>query len=337
MDHIDSARIEHDDDAGLDPSLYNESIAESDTTSLSPSVFDYVYENGRRYASNRTGNDSILPNDEQEQERLDMTHHVCNLLLDGELFIAPVDLTGEKGVDGEPIRVLDVGTGTGIWAIDLGDQYPHVQVLGIDLSPIQPTYVPPNVRFEIDDLEAEEWNYNKKFTFIHVRLMMGSVKDWPVLIKKIYKNLLPGGYIQIHEVDVAQPQSDDGTHLNTSILEYSSKLSEAARKAGRPVDLAPKLQGYIEDAGFEGVTKIIRKAPIGAWPKDPRLKRIGHANYIGSLSGVEAYGRLLFTKVLGWSDEKAMELINRTVNDLHNKKLHLYYSQYYYYAQKPKE
>ena len=67
------------------------------------------------------------------------------------------------------------------------------QVIGIDLSPIQPDFVPPNLVFEIDDIE-EEWEYKRKFDFIHSRMMTGSIHDWPKLIKSIYNNLNPGGW-----------------------------------------------------------------------------------------------------------------------------------------------
>jgi hypothetical protein len=35
----------------------------------------------------------------------------------------------------------------------VGDLFPAANVLGIDLSPIQPEWVPPNVRFMVDDVE----------------------------------------------------------------------------------------------------------------------------------------------------------------------------------------
>lgn len=77
----------------------------SDTSSVTSSMFDYEYENGRRYHAYRAGQ-YLLPNDETEQERLDMTHHVFLLTLKGELCATHLD---------NPQKILDIGTGTGIW------------------------------------------------------------------------------------------------------------------------------------------------------------------------------------------------------------------------------
>lgn len=68
-------------------------------------MFEYTYENGRRYHAYRAGQ-YLLPNDEAEQERLDMTHHVFLLSLDGALCVTELD---------DPQEILDLGTGTGVW------------------------------------------------------------------------------------------------------------------------------------------------------------------------------------------------------------------------------
>jgi len=84
-------------------------------------------------------------------------------------------------------KVLDLGTGTGIWAIDFADEYPSTAILGTDLSPIQPSLVPPNCRFEVEDA-ADEWVYPPEcFDLVHIRSLFGSIEDWPALYKQAYQ------------------------------------------------------------------------------------------------------------------------------------------------------
>jgi SAM-dependent methyltransferase len=101
---------------------------------------------------------------------MDLAHHLFTLTFDGKLFIALIPF--------HISNVLDIGTGTGIWAIDFADAHPSAIVIGTDLSPIQPTWVPPNVKFKIDDCEAE-WTYpDNYFDYIHIQGLSGCVKDW---------------------------------------------------------------------------------------------------------------------------------------------------------------
>jgi hypothetical protein len=92
-------------DADAD-SAYGDSIA-SETASLTSSLLNYQYENGRRYHSYKAGK-YFAPNDEQELDRLALLHHIQSMILGGELHRAPVT---------SPQRILEIGTGTGIWYI----------------------------------------------------------------------------------------------------------------------------------------------------------------------------------------------------------------------------
>ena len=47
---------------------------------------------------------------------------------------------------------MDVGTGSGAWAIEVADHYHKCRVVGTDLSPIQPELAPENVEFIVEDL-----------------------------------------------------------------------------------------------------------------------------------------------------------------------------------------
>lgn len=68
---------------------------------------------------------------QKELDRLDLQHHVIRLLLNDELHLAPLQ---------DPRRILDIGTGTGLWAIEMGDRFPNAQIIGTDLSPTQPLW-----------------------------------------------------------------------------------------------------------------------------------------------------------------------------------------------------
>ena len=72
-----------------------------------------------------------------ELERLDLQHELYLALLDGRLYLAPID---------DPQKILDIGTGTGVWATDMAERFPKAEVIGTDLSPVQTLeYVAPHL------------------------------------------------------------------------------------------------------------------------------------------------------------------------------------------------
>ena len=84
-------------------------ISSQASISISPAALNYPFYHGRRYHAFREGR-YVFPNDEQEQNREDLKHAMIINLCGGRLHFAPI---GEH-----PQRVLDLGTGTGIWCID---------------------------------------------------------------------------------------------------------------------------------------------------------------------------------------------------------------------------
>ncbi|KAL1962249.1 hypothetical protein VTN77DRAFT_9905 [Rasamsonia byssochlamydoides] len=308
-----------------DFSVYEET-ARSDTTSLASSVLNYQYENGRRYHAYSQERKYMMPNDDTEQDRLDLVHHIFSLILDGELFVAPVK---------QPQAILDLGTGTGIWAIDVADKFPSARVIGNDLSAIQPSWVPPNVEFVIDDFE-KDWMYDENyFDFIHARTLAGSVQDWPWLMRQAYNHLKPNGYFEVADVTM-WGWSDDGSLKDDSpYIQYLKNLHKAGEKIGRDVNIATKLKHWVEEAGFEDVVEKVYILPLGPWPKDPKLKELGKWTYIQFPDAIDAYGLRLYTQVLGWDANEAKIHHALVKQQLRDRSLHAYSKIYVVYGRKP--
>lgn len=67
----------------------------------------------------------------------------------------------------------------------VGDLYPSAEVTGLDLSPIQPVWVPPNVKFLVDDVE-DTWLNGDNFDMVHMRNMVPILKSPVDLLREIY-------------------------------------------------------------------------------------------------------------------------------------------------------
>jgi trans-aconitate methyltransferase len=146
---------------------------------------------------------------------------IFRAVLNGHLHRAPLPPTARQ--------VLDMGTGTGNWAIDFADEHPDSEVLGVDLSLVQPSSVPVNCQFFVDDL-CSHWVYEKKFDFIHGRTLMGSIQDWTALVGETYENLTDGGWVEFQEFEPAIQTDDDSFERAPTVRFWSEKFSEAAVK-----------------------------------------------------------------------------------------------------------
>jgi hypothetical protein len=71
----------------------------------------------------------------------------------------------------------------------VGDKYLSAHILGIDLSPIQPDWLPPNVRFMVDDVESPWLHPSSHFDYIHSRHTVMAVRDWMKLFRRAIESV----------------------------------------------------------------------------------------------------------------------------------------------------
>ena len=295
----------------------------SDTTSLRSSIVANFEEHGRSYHAYREGS-YHKPNDDRENERLDIMHALLLTLRHGKLYEAPIV---------NPKRILDCGTGTGIWAIEMGEAFPSASILGTDLSAIQPWYVPPNVEFQIDDLN-DEWTFKHQRDFIFCRYLVGSRLDYPKLYRQVEANLVPGGWCEALDFDLVY-RSQDGTLTEDHRMhQWISLFGKTCIDRG--VDPSPgvSLKKWMDDAGLINVAGKCYICPLGPWAKDPRLKQLGAYNLLQTLEGMEGFSLPIFTRYLGWTAEEVQILLAEVRQELRDPRIHAYLNIYAAWGQK---
>ncbi|KAI5808395.1 S-adenosyl-L-methionine-dependent methyltransferase [Pyronema omphalodes] len=292
---------------------------DTSTASLASSVNQYIFENGRRYHAYYGPDKYLLPTDQKEQDRLDLNHEIIRLLSDDRLHEAPLN---------KPHRILDIGTGTGIWAIDMADKYPMAEIIGTDLSPIQPEWVPANCRFEVDDAMLQ-WTFSDdSFDFIHCRNISSGVSDWNHLVTEMMRCTNPGGYVELCEYSYTI-NCDDGTMKPDNAAKiYVDHLREAMKKMGRPAPTLQSMEMLLLKAGFQDVHTSETKEPLGLWPRDPTQKKIGAMSLLNCEGAFESYGMATFTRVLGMEVQKAREICDNALAAVRNKNYHMYLKLY---------
>ena len=225
----------------------------------------------------------------------DLQHHLWRLTLDGALYLSPLPpLTSS---------VLDVGTGTGIWAIDFADEHPEVTILGTDLSAVQPAYVPPNCSFEVDDVESD-WTFNHPFDFIHIRFLTVGMRDWSKFFHQAFQHLQPGGWLEVQEFVLGYRLAPSTIHQNPATTSWTKALADAAAKVNIDVTAPVHFGHLLEAAGFRDwkVEKPIW--PIGPWSESRKAKRLGNWARQDLQDALSAVSLAFLTRVEGWTREE---------------------------------
>ncbi|OTA98458.1 hypothetical protein M426DRAFT_109886 [Hypoxylon sp. CI-4A] len=295
----------------------------SSTTSLHSSLYNFVQENGRTYHRYKEGR-YFLPNDTAEQERLDLQHQLFTIAIGNKLNIAPIP--------DNPGRVLDIATGTGLWAIEFAAQHPRSQVIGTDLSPIQPQYVPENCRFEIDDAE-DEWTFSEPFDFIHGRALMSCFNDPASVVRQAFGSLAPGGVLEFQ--DALFPMSYIGeAPTGSALYRWNERMLEGVTRLGRSWSNAQHYRTYFEDAGFADVVERRFYWPTSPWARGAYFKTVAAYFQEDMLSGLEAMS-LRVLGVLGMTPDEVRLFVDDVKRDILDTNVHAYLTVTYIYGRKP--
>ena len=268
-----------------------------------------------------------LPCDEQEQDRLDIFHKVITeARVARELICSPHPRNG---------RFLDLGCGTGIWAIDVARKYPDAFVVAVDLAPIQPRNNPTNCDFYAPfDFESPWALGDGSWDIIHMQLGCGSVASWPSLYRRIHTHLRPGAWFEQIEIDL-KPYCSNLPVERLALHHWYQGLKQATEQTMRPLALDLHVtESRLYEAGFAHVDHQTIELPLNPWILEGHKRAVARWYNLAICESIESLSLAPFTRVFGWSLDQIRQLVVDVRSEVFNKDIHAYHTLHIYKAQK---
>ena len=258
-----------------------------------------------------------------------MQHNQWRLTLDGRLYLSPLPHPIPPGYE-----VLDIGTGTGAWALDFAEENAEAQVTGVDLSPVQPKKDPPNCKFYVRDIETE-WSYEKTFDYVHGRFLSMGIRDWARVFKQSFAFLKPGGWAEYQEAELTFPTDPSSPKPNPEMRSLSDDVQDAAGMISVSIRQAHGWKGAVEDAGFINHKMVRSRWPVGEWSDDEKERLIGRMNRLNMLRAIEGLSLGYLVRVRGDPEDDVRKRLEKVKSEIQDPDVHIYMNLYIHYAQKP--
>ena len=195
----------------------------------------------------------MLPDDEQEIDRLDLQHYMLRYILKGN-YLAPIV---------QPERILDIGSGTGRWLMEMAQEFPGAALTGMNLTLPEPEKAafPSNYHFQagnaLDGLPFED----ASFDFVHQRLLLFAIPlvCWPQLINELALVTRRSGWVELIEVNPYFQQMGPAT---TRIVDL---VVQAATQRGLDMNISQRMTSLLGEAGLRRVGTSTQIVPLGHW------------------------------------------------------------------------
>lgn len=202
------------------------------------------------------GSRYLFPRHPREINRLDLQHYALREAMGADYF-APLE---------RPERILDVGTGTGQWCLDMIAELPEARAVGLDLvlgKPVQDH----RYGFVRGDVTGGLPFPPESFDFVHQRLLRAGIPvvAWRDVVADLVRVTRPGGWVELVEI------GEDVTRQGPATSELVGCLNRLAAARGLDSDgrIVSRLEELLAEAGLDDVTARRVELPVGEWGGRP--------------------------------------------------------------------
>lgn len=225
------------------------SKAKHPTWELTPAVQPMIEQ--RTYLSDAP---YLLPKDAQEDQRLNYQHHVLYKTISNH-YLAPL-------TPASAMSILDVGTGTGIWPVEMSAVFPQAHIIGVDIALSSlPRPVPPTCLFAQANILHGLPFPDQQFTYTHQRFLVAAIPavQWPKAVWELVRVTRVGGWIEVLEIgDTIQNAGPATRRLLTWMTGISKEL-------GFEMDVLHHLGDLLKQSGCQDIVSQDIPVPLGAW------------------------------------------------------------------------
>ncbi|KAF9556101.1 S-adenosyl-L-methionine-dependent methyltransferase [Agrocybe pediades] len=207
--------------------------------------------------------------DPKESERLDDLHRGFTTYLGG-LLPSKLGLI-------EVRKVLELGSGSGAWAIQAALEFPSAEVIAVDINPLPNRPLPSNLTFKKANVTEALPFENETFDIVHARLIMMHLPRGHEVFRRCFDLIKPGGWLVVEEPDDGA-MADGGKALGPGMTEFvgtwmrTMRSREADPTFGKGMEALVRESGQFDEINIKKVT-----IPISGKSKDHAENQFGMA------------------------------------------------------------
>lgn len=194
----------------------------------------------------------LLPKDALEDQRLTYQHHVLYRTISNH-YLAPIS---------SATTILDVGTGTGIWPVDMAALFPQAHIVGVDVTLSSlPRPLPSTCLFAQANILQGLPFPDQQFDLTHQRLLVAAIPTlhWPAVIQELVRVTRSGGWVELLEI------GDTIQHAGPATTRFLTWMTTISKTRGFEMDILHHLGDLLRQAGCEAIEAQEIPIPLGKW------------------------------------------------------------------------
>jgi len=178
----------------------------------------------------------------------------------------------------KPERILELGAGSGAWAIQAAQMYPEAEVIAVDIAPLPQRPLPVNVKYIQFDLTSDSELPLAPGTsdVVHLRLTLVHIPNASDVLRRLTKLIKPGGWLLVEDIDHKIYSDKSGDVIHAGVVEA---LNDYLRPKGTDPQIGAKLESVLIETGLFSEVNAIKVccplSPAGAATADLKLQSVG--------------------------------------------------------------